>query len=112
MLDDSTVYLYDVDDTLRAMHLPISLNTQFEVYKHLKHSENDDVFYRIGSVGDIVLFLRKNDVGYVKLRISYDVERDPEPDLQGHGFCIHGLIPGAYLHTEETVYPPPPLGPS
>ena len=59
---------------------------------------------------NIALALKKDREGNIILNIDYYISPDIEPNLQGQGFCIHGLIPGAYLHTEETVYPEPDQG--
>ena len=102
-----------VDGRLGRIHLPISLNTRLEVYKHLKNVDDEDcLYYIIGSAGNIALALKKDREGNIILNIDYYIAPDIEPNLQGQGFCIHGLIPGAYLHTEETVYPPPPPEPA
>ena len=106
---DSPISLPYVDAFLKGIHLPISLNTRLEVYKHLNKNVYDDGSikrYTIGSSGTIRLMLEHDTDAPLCLTLRYE-DMSTDLDFRNNGFCIHGLIPGAYLHTEETVYPVP-----
>ena len=83
-----------LENAVKAITLPISLNTTLEVYKLIKVN----IAYEIGRTMDgLSLELYNDSNNGLRLRLNGGTSY-----LGGFGFCIHGLIPGAYLHTEDT----------
>ena len=92
--NSTTIETTTLANMLNNIALPISLNTTLEVYKLLKGGAS---FYEIGNCngGEISIRLVSGDNG-LRLQLK------STSSFSKHGFCIHGLIPGAYLHTEDS----------
>ena len=80
-----------LENAVKAITLPISLNTTLEVYKLIKGNKS----YEIGRGVDVSLRLYNDTTNGLRLQLSSNTASSSNV-----GFCIHGLIPGAYLHTE------------
>ena len=87
----------NLNDVLTRILLPISLNTRLEVHTLVNQHK---LQYTIGVDNRTRLVLQNiNEVG-LRLQILGD---GTDNTYQGYATCIRGLIPGAYLHTEDTT---------
>ena len=87
--------IQELSAVLENIVLPISLNTRLEVYTFINQFKNK---YIIGSDNRINLVLQKLEGERLKLALTGD-----QDTYSNHCTCIRGLIPGAYLHTEDTI---------
>ena len=104
--DEANAYYGSLTNDLSNVFVPVSLNTQLEVYKIIKGGGS----YYLGAAGEWVLTLYEEPEYNRGLRLRIlpsDQTRHDNPNFNAFGFCIHGLIPGAYLHTEDQKPIPP-----
>ena len=104
---DSEARYGSLSNGLSNVFIPVSLNTQLEVYKLIKARGK----YVLGVNGEWTLSLYEDHDYNRGLRLELLPDRQTIVDnkkFEHFGFCIHGLIPGAYLHTEDQPPTPPP----
>ena len=82
-----------LQEALESIPLPISLNTESEVYELVVNLGSP---YRIGCDRRLDLTLT-NIAGSLRLSLAYDTSIE---SYGLHGTCIYGLIPDATLNTE------------
>ena len=89
-----------LNEILDAIPLPISLNTRLEVYTLVQLHK---LPYTLGIDNRTRLVLQY----FEEVGLRLHLVGDTDTSYQGYCTCIRGLIPGAYLHNEDTTHMQP-----